>query len=140
MSKKGIDEYELSEILEDSGIFYNKDINWIVFHGGFDLGYMIKLLKNKKLPEKIEDFNRIRLKVFPVVFDIKVFLFQEKKLRNRSLQKIAEFFYLEEEESYHQAGLDSLVTIKVYFKILEEIYKEKPIDRYTNKIYAITDY
>jgi len=38
-----------------SGLLLNEDVHWIVFHGGFDLAYLLKLAKFAPLP-KVDNY------------------------------------------------------------------------------------
>ena len=43
MKTEGIDPINFAEYFMGSGLILNDDVHWIVFHGGFDLAYLLKL-------------------------------------------------------------------------------------------------
>lgn len=49
----------------------NEEIKWIVFHGGFDFGYLVEMLHHSGLPEKSDEFMRILGLYFPTIMDLK---------------------------------------------------------------------
>ncbi len=49
----------------------NEEIKWIVFHGGFDFGYLIEMLHHSGLPEKSDEFMRLMNQYFPTIMDLK---------------------------------------------------------------------
>lgn len=48
------------------------NINWLSFHSGYDFGYLLKLLTDKKLPLDENDFFESLRLYFPTVYDVKV--------------------------------------------------------------------
>lgn len=50
---------------------YNEEAKWIVFHGGFDFGYLIEMLHHSGLPEKSDEFMKLLNFYFPTIVDLK---------------------------------------------------------------------
>ena len=46
-------------------------MSWIVYHGSYDFGYLLKLLSGEKLPNEASDFLVHLNYYFPKIFDIK---------------------------------------------------------------------
>ena len=44
LKKQGIYKKDFAEWIMGSGLICNNDLTWIVFHGSFDFGYLLKLL------------------------------------------------------------------------------------------------
>jgi len=47
----GIDLEIFAEKFQTSGVIFNTDITWIVFHGSFDFGYILRTFCGHQLPE-----------------------------------------------------------------------------------------
>ena len=54
-----------------SGLICNPKINWIVFHGSYDFGYLLKLMSGEILPINVQDFFISIKAYFPKIYDIK---------------------------------------------------------------------
>ena len=54
MMHSGIEFADFAEYFVASGIVFNKNVKWIVFHGSFDFAYLLKLAKNEDLPMTID--------------------------------------------------------------------------------------
>ncbi|PWA60642.1 hypothetical protein CTI12_AA380500 [Artemisia annua] len=67
----GVEAKKFGELLMSSGDVSNEDICWATFHGGYDFGYLIKLLTGKNLAETQEGFFELMNVFFPRVYDIK---------------------------------------------------------------------
>ncbi|KAH7847902.1 hypothetical protein Vadar_031478 [Vaccinium darrowii] len=50
-NEMGIDVNRFGELLMSSGIVLNDDVNFVTFHGGYDFGYLLKLLTGRDLPD-----------------------------------------------------------------------------------------
>lgn len=48
-----------------SDLVLNDEIKWVAFHGGHDFGYLIKMLLNDEVPERIEVFDAAVRNFFP---------------------------------------------------------------------------
>lgn len=116
LSEFGICPDEFGNILTTSGLVLNEDIKWIAFHGSYDFAYLIKLLTNQPLPETEQGFFDILKVYFPVFYDIR-HLTRNLEGFSKSLQKLAQELDIARVGTQHQAGSDSLVTARVYFKI-----------------------
>jgi CCR4-NOT transcription complex subunit 7/8 len=44
LKKQGINKKDFAEWIMGSGLICNNELTWIVFHGSFDFGYLLKLL------------------------------------------------------------------------------------------------
>ena len=56
-SKNGILPGIFAEQFMGSGLLLNEEIHWVVFHGGFDIGYLLKLTDFLPLPSSDIDFQ-----------------------------------------------------------------------------------
>ena len=137
LPEKGISVFKFGEMLLTSGLVINDNINWITFHGSYDFAYLLKIITGQMLPDSVESF----------VFDIDVFfknyydiryLTQNQECFRGSLNKLAYDLNCERTGLTHQAGSDSLVTSKVFFKLKELCYlNDEDIAKGKNQIYCL---
>jgi CCR4-NOT transcription complex subunit 7/8 len=71
LDKEGIDPFDFGALLISSGLVCDEDVHWISFHGGYDFGYLTKLLLRLPLPDDETEFDIFMKKFFPSVYDIK---------------------------------------------------------------------
>jgi len=122
--------------LINSGLVLNKKIKWISFHSGYDFGYLIKILTNNFLPQnKNEFFNLLKL-FFPCSYDMKYLGIYSNDLYG-GLNKLAEKFKVSRIGPVHQAGSDSLLTLKVFFKLRDTFFKGKIEEKYQGILYGL---
>ncbi|KAK6875301.1 Poly(A) ribonuclease POP2 [Candida tropicalis] len=70
-STQGIPHFDFSELMIESGLILDDNINWISFHAGYDLGFFVSLLSNRDLPVDEPDFYWWCGKYFPNYYDLK---------------------------------------------------------------------
>lgn len=113
---KGIPHQLLAEYFTTSGICYNPNLNWITFHGGVDFGYILKVVTGTELPKDHLQFFELMTSIFCNYFDIKEMKRDIDHLSG-GLSKVAKELCIDRIGTMHQAGSDSLVTSKVFFKL-----------------------
>ncbi|CRK40292.1 hypothetical protein BN1708_016788, partial [Verticillium longisporum] len=59
LERDGIDPHDFASLLIPSGLVCFDNVRWISFHGGYDFGYLTKLLDCRALPSDEVDFDRI---------------------------------------------------------------------------------
>lgn len=69
--QQGIPHLAFAELFIESGVLLDTSTNWISYHGGYDLGFLISLLANQNLPVEERDFLWWCDKYFPRFFDLK---------------------------------------------------------------------
>lgn len=69
---QGISHFAFAELMIDSGLLLDSSINWISYHSGYDLGFLISLLTNNNLPIDEQDFYWWCAKYFPDFYDLKL--------------------------------------------------------------------
>ncbi|CAH8353673.1 unnamed protein product [Eruca vesicaria subsp. sativa] len=132
---RGIDVVRFGELMMSSGIVMNDSISWVTFHGGYDFGYLVKLLTCKELPIKQVDFFKLLYVYFPTVYDIKHLMTFCNGLFG-GLNRLAEIMGVERVGICHQAGSDSLLTLGSFRK-LKERYFPGSTERYTGVLYGL---
>ena len=137
LKKNGINHKKFFKIFKNSGLVLNPKIHWVSFHGSYDFAYLLNNLMGNTLPPNENEFMNILEAFFPNHYDIKI-LVKEKCNLQGSLNRLAGYLDVTREGKMHQAGSDSLVTIKVFWKLiknrllsLEEVIENK------NKLFGI---
>ncbi|GJQ11786.1 hypothetical protein GpartN1_g3577.t1 [Galdieria partita] len=135
--RHGIDVERFGELLISSGIVLNEDICWISFHSGYDFGYLLKILTCSEMPAEESEFFELLNTYFPRFYDMKYLMMASDRLYG-GLNKLAEILEVERIGQMHQAGSDSLLTMKVFFKMKESIFSGH-IDerRYCGVLYGL---
>ena len=118
IKKDGISHRLFAEYLTVSGMVLNENVFWVSFNGFSDFAYLLKLLIGDFLPNNTNEFLDLMKTYFPNVYDIK-YLINENDSYKGGLNKIAKDLNIERKGEVHQAGSDSLVTIEVFFKLIE---------------------
>ncbi len=151
MDRDGIDPVDFAALLIPSGLVCFDDVHWISFHGGYDFGYLTKLLHCKPLPSDEIEFDQIMKLYFPSTYDVKHLMKHAirlhisgqltpgdpsstevlQKFEHKSgLENIAEALKVKRVGTAHQAGSDSLLTGRVFFQMREKIFHgEIPVEQ-----------
>lgn len=72
------------------GLILNKSIKWIVFHGCYDFGYLLRQLRAEPLPKTAEEFYKSVRIYFPNIYDIKHIVREEDEFKQGGLNNISE--------------------------------------------------
>ncbi|MBA0739096.1 hypothetical protein Gogos_012394, partial [Gossypium gossypioides] len=122
--EKGIDSKDFAKKFWDYGLLFNcyglKSITWITFHGTYDFGFMLKILTQSPLPLNLHSFMHQLAYFFGYnIFDLK-YTFKFLGLLG-GLEKIAQILNVARiTGSSHQAGSDSLLTLRCFMKLKSE--------------------
>ncbi|CAI9098864.1 OLC1v1035590C1 [Oldenlandia corymbosa var. corymbosa] len=104
-------------------------VTWIVFHGSYDFGYLLKLLMGRQtlpntrkdfpllMPDTQEDFLRLLKIFFPTVYDVEHLLRFFPNLKGK-LVEISERLGIVRIENSHQVGSDSFITTMAFTKLM----------------------
>ncbi|TVY39525.1 Poly(A) ribonuclease [Lachnellula subtilissima] len=158
LDTNGIDPFEFGALLISSGLVCEEDVRWISFHGGYDFGYLTKVLLRLPLPDDEVEFDKFMKKFFPSIYDIKFLMkhairqtqmgqltpldpgsaeilraFEQKQ----GLENTGEIFKIKRQGQAHQAGSDSLMTGKVFFKMRERIFNGEISDDHLGKVWGL---
>lgn len=158
LERDGIDPHDFAALLIPSGLVCFDNVKWISFHGGYDFGYLTKLLICNPLPNDEVDFNHKMKLYFPSTFDVKHLMKHAIKLHNSGLlspsdpsstdilqkfehksglENIAETLKVKRIGSAHQAGSDSLLTGKVFFQMRDKIYNGDIPEEHVGKVWGL---
>ena len=67
----GIDPEAFGALLTSSGLVLNEETRWISSHAAYDIGFLMKLMLAKQLPEKKMKFKEYMDLCFPTLYDIR---------------------------------------------------------------------
>ncbi|TPX74341.1 hypothetical protein CcCBS67573_g04389 [Chytriomyces confervae] len=131
----GIEVEHFGEILISSGFVLLNEVKWISFHSGYDFGYLLKVATCAPMPAEESDFFELMNLYFPCVYDIKYLMKSCKNLKG-GLQDVADDLQIARIGPQHQAGSDSLLTSKTFFKMRETFFDDHiDDDKYMGYLY-----
>ncbi|CCG82401.1 Poly(A) ribonuclease pop2 [Taphrina deformans PYCC 5710] len=134
--EQGITPQAFGEVLISSGLVLFPDVKWLTFHGGYDFGYLLKVLTAQALPTSETDFLALLSLYFPNFHDIKNTTRTVKSLKG-GLAEIAEDLNCSRTGTAHQAGSDSLLTARVFFEVWRQFYPQGLPEEFNNKIHGL---
>jgi CCR4-NOT transcription complex subunit 7/8 len=158
LERDGIDPFEFGALLISSGLVCDEDVKWVSFHGGYDFGYLTKIMTCKPLPDDEYEFDNIMKKFFPSIYDVKYLMKHASRLQamgqitpmdpastdilqkfeqKGSLENLAEILKVKRIGTAHQSGSDALLTGRVFFAIRERIYNGEISNELLNKVWGL---
>ncbi|KAK2630080.1 hypothetical protein QTJ16_000900 [Diplocarpon rosae] len=158
LQNEGILPEAFGALLMTSGLVCDEDVHWVSFHGGYDFGYLTKLLHVNPLPDDEFEFDKHMKKYFPSIYDIKFLM--KYAIRQHTmghatpldpqssevlakfelksgLENLAETLKIKRQGIAHQAGSDSLLTGKVFFKMRERIFNGELSEEHNGKVWGL---
>jgi CCR4-NOT transcription complex subunit 7/8 len=123
-NERGIDVHDFGELLISSGLVLVPNVTWITFHGGYDFGYLLKVLTCKPLPADEASFFELLRTYFPSIYDEK-YMAKTSSGFTGGLNQLADELGVERIGQMHQAGSDSLLTGQVFFKMRDKLMQGK---------------
>ncbi|KND05046.1 CCR4-NOT core DEDD family RNase subunit POP2 [Spizellomyces punctatus DAOM BR117] len=134
----GIDVEHFGELLISSGFVLLDDVKWVSFHSGYDFGYLLKILTCQPLPAEESDFFDLLRIYFPCIYDIKYLMKSCKNLKG-GLQDVADDLQIARVGPQHQAGSDSLLTSKTFFKMRQTFFDDRIDDsKFLGYLYGLS--
>ena len=124
LKNKGINHKLFAQYLVISNLVLNPDIKWVSFQGSYDFGYLLKLLLGTDLPESEEEFINLLNLYFINYYDIRMLVKGYQNMQG-GLNRLAEQLNVQRLGMIHQAGSDSMLTLDVYFKLIQGGYIDK---------------
>ncbi|KAK2004817.1 CAF1 family ribonuclease [Colletotrichum falcatum] len=158
LERDGIDPHEFASLLIPSGLVCFDNVKWISFHGGYDFGYLTKLLTCNDLPNDEADFDQVMKLYFPSAYDVKHLMKHAIRLHNSGLltpsdpssadilqkfehksglENIADSLKIKRVGNAHQAGSDSLLTGKVFFQMRDKIFNGEIPEEHVGKVWGL---
>lgn len=68
---QGIEPEAFGALLISSGLVLNEDTRWISSHAAYDIGFLMKIMLSRQLPEKKSKFKEFMDLCFPTLYDIR---------------------------------------------------------------------
>lgn len=134
---RGIDQNAFAELMTTSGLVLMDEVRWIVFHGAYDFGYLVKVLTDSPLPKAESDFFELLFAFFPNIYDLKYLALACETLGG-SLQKVGNDLGIRRIGTEHQAGSDSVVTGEAFFAMRSRYFEDKiDEERYNGVLYQL---
>ncbi|KAK4165384.1 ribonuclease H-like domain-containing protein [Cladorrhinum sp. PSN259] len=159
LERDGIDPHDFASLLIPSGLVCFPEVYWVSFHGGYDFGYLTKLLVCKQLPSDEFEFDALMKLYFPSTYDVKHLMKHAIKSHNSGmlatssdpniveilqkfeqksgLEHIAETLKIKRVGSAHQAGSDSLLTGRVFFELKKRVFSGEISDDHLGKVWGL---
>ncbi|KAF2463711.1 ribonuclease H-like protein, partial [Lindgomyces ingoldianus] len=156
LATQGIDPQEFGSLLITSGMTLSDDINWISFHSGYDVAYLIKMLTAKPLPEDEDQYRKLVQIFFPKLLDVKYLWRHAINLMRRGvigstattiinnvgtksgLQDLADELGCQRIGNQHTAGSDAWLTGGVFWKIRERVFDNNIADEMNGQMWGLT--
>ncbi|XP_078149943.1 putative CCR4-associated factor 1 homolog 9 [Carex rostrata] len=136
-----INTYFFSQLLRSSGLLENPMMTWIMFHGAYDVAYLIKLANFwNPLPDTLVGFqSHINHYLGNNLFDVK-FMTKFTNNLHGGLEEVATALHVNRVVGMaHQAGSDSLLTWHVFGKFKQVYFPHDSGIRYEGVLYGIHD-
>jgi CCR4-NOT transcription complex subunit 7/8 len=133
--EEGIDPLFFGELLISSGMVFNDQLKWLAFHGGYDFGYLLKMIINCELPQDERMFFGLLNMHFPNIMDLKCMMRCIAGLRG-GLNQLASDLGINRLGSAHQAGSDCLLTSACYNRMMNVLY-EYDLSEYNGILYGL---
>ncbi|KAL5566837.1 hypothetical protein UlMin_030001 [Ulmus minor] len=117
----------------------NQELRWVTFHGNYDLAYLLKLVTRKSMPSSVSEFAKINGEIFGEIYDVKYMARFHHELVGREigLERMSKIFKVERRGGAHHAGSDSLVTSKIFHKMINSF--SLVISEYEGFLYGISN-
>jgi CCR4-NOT transcription complex subunit 7/8 len=158
LERDGIDPFDFGALLISSGMVCDEDVKWISFHGGYDFGYLTKLMICQPLLDDEVEFEILMKKFFPSIYDVKYLVKQsivqhasgqvtpadastlevlQKFETKPSLEVLAEALKVKRQGPAHQGGSDALLTGKVFFQVRDRLWNGEIPDEHLSKVWGL---
>jgi CCR4-NOT transcription complex subunit 7/8 len=133
--ERGIEIDYFGEFFTTSGLVLNDKVKWITFHGSYDFAYLLRVLSNQYIPDDEAPFNDLLSLYFPCFYDVRHMIRNATWLKG-SLSRISNDLDIRRIGNTHQAGSDSLVTSKVFFKLVQHFNEHIDLMTDKNKLFG----
>ncbi|CAO2188362.1 unnamed protein product [Urochloa humidicola] len=133
---EGVDSTRFAELMMSSGVVLNDNVQWATFHSGHDFGYLLRLLTGREMPETLAEFLNLTKTFFPVLYDIKHLMKFCGGSLYGGLSKLGELLKVQRVGTSHQAGSDSLLTLRCFLKV-KHLYLKESLKLYDGLLFGL---
>lgn len=149
----GIEIFEFSQLMIDSGLLMEDNVTWITYHAAYDFGFLVNVLTNNCMPNNREDFEWWVHKFLPNFYDLNLIckVIQDFKQQQQqqppqqqqqfTLASLAEELGISRFPIFTTTGGQSLLTSLGYFQLSKLSMNKLPngttFASYKNLIYGI---
>ncbi|XP_045822419.1 probable CCR4-associated factor 1 homolog 11 [Trifolium pratense] len=134
----GVNSFNFSELMKSSGLVHNKAVTWVTFHGIYDFGYLVKILKQSNLPDSLEGFLYVMRDIFGTsVYDMK-YMIQHCNGLYGGLERVASILKVGRiAGKSHQAASDSLLTWQAFQKMKLMYFSNNEVKNHAGMIFGL---
>ncbi|TMW83682.1 hypothetical protein EJD97_000993 [Solanum chilense] len=116
--KFGIRSNDFGELLMSSGLVCNDLVSWVTFQGATDIGYLLKILRGRNLPDSLDEFfEYVKMFFGDTLYDVKRLMSHIHNLHGGLDGVARQLGLVRVAGRQHQAGSDSLLTCHVFYKM-----------------------
>jgi CCR4-NOT transcription complex subunit 7/8 len=120
--KEGIEVIDFAHLCLSSGLVMNEDVVWVVYQGGYDFAYLLRIVTGQASPATAEDFFNALKVYFPTFYDIRYIVSQVEPRMSGGLSELADLLGVPRLGIAHQAGSDSHVTLLAFFRYVDTAF------------------
>ncbi|KAI4385440.1 hypothetical protein MLD38_003466 [Melastoma candidum] len=135
---RGIDSAVFASHMFSSGLLCDSSVVWVTFQGGYDFGYLMKIITRKCLPASLDEFLEAICFLFgDSVYDVKHMTRFCVGLQG-GLERVAKALEVDREVGdCHQAGSDSLLTWRAFKKLCDSCLPEEEMAVFADIVHGL---
>lgn len=139
----GVDSRSFALLFKLSGLslraIRSPSPTWVTFHGAYDLGFLVKILTGRLLPEDLADFVALlRACLGPNVYDLKPVA--RAFGMHGGLERIGNCLTVERSVGRsHQAGSDSVLTMQIFVELINRFGEALIMEEFNYVFFGLTD-
>ncbi|KAG0483124.1 hypothetical protein HPP92_011208 [Vanilla planifolia] len=132
------------ELIDPPPVLSPREVSWITFQGEYDFAFLLKLVQErwkkpmtvpKCLTERREEFlSEVRSVFGEKIYDIKQMSLSQGGLHGGLERMAAQLEVVRPYGMAHQAGPDSLLSSRVFFRLIEKGF---PVEHHRGKIFGL---
>ncbi|CAK8579177.1 unnamed protein product [Lathyrus sativus] len=134
----GVNSVRFAELMFASVLVFNQSIVWVTFSSAYDFGYLVKILTQNNLPNRLEGFlNMVEGLFGKNVYDMKHMMKFCNALYG-GLERVATTLNVNRAAGKsHQAGSDSLLTWHVFKKMMDTCFVNNMAQKHAGVLFGL---